>query len=62
MSADQRMTISVACEVHDAPRHLIVTRERDRLRLDLHADECCVIGLDRAAAMHLFKLLRNWLG
>ncbi|HZS22939.1 MAG TPA: hypothetical protein VFA63_18370 [Pseudonocardiaceae bacterium] len=60
--SDQHLTLSVACEVHDAPRHLIATQDRDHLTLDLHADECCAIRINRQSADALVKLLWNWLG
>jgi len=47
-----------------APRsgRLVVRREGNRIVLDAHADECCVIALEDAAVTRLFDVLGEWLG
>lgn len=55
--------ISATCGVHDAECELVVNRIGSRLVLDVHADSCCVLTLDRDAAGELFEiLLGEWPG
>jgi hypothetical protein len=50
------------CEVHPGSGRLVVRREGDRLVLDAHADECCVLALEDVAVTRLFNVLGKWRG
>ena len=60
--SDPPVEIEALCEVHQGSGRLVLRREGDRIVLDGHADECCVIALEDAAVTRLFDVLGKWLG
>lgn len=60
--SDPQVEIEAVCEVHRGSGRLVLRREGDRIVLDGHADECCVIALEGPAATRLFNILGEWLG
>jgi hypothetical protein len=60
--SDPLVEIEAVCEVHRGSGRLVLRRESDRIVLDGHADECCVIALEDPAATRLFNILGEWLG
>jgi hypothetical protein len=60
--SDPQVEIEAVCEVHRGSGRLVLRREGDRIMLDGHVDECCVIALEDAAATWLFNVLGEWLG
>jgi hypothetical protein len=60
--SDPQVEIEAVCEVHRGSGRLVVRREGDRLVLDAHADECCVIALEDVAVTRLFNVLGKWRG
>lgn len=55
-----RVAIPAVCEIHGGAGHVVVRRESGRVVLDGHADDCCVLWLDDAAARLLFDRLASW--
>lgn len=55
--SDPRVEIEATCEVHQGSGRLVVRREGDRIVVDGHADDCCVIFLGDPATMLLFGVL-----
>jgi hypothetical protein len=54
---DPQVGIEAVCEVHRGSGPLVVRREGERVVLDTHADECCVITLEDATVTRLFNVL-----
>jgi len=59
---DPRVEIEAARKVHHGSRRLVVRRTGERIGLDAHAHDCCVIVLDSAAVTMLCDVLGQWLG
>ena len=59
---DRQVDIEAVCEVHQGSGRLLVRGEGERIVLDAHADQCCVIALDDAAVTRAFDVLGEWLG
>jgi hypothetical protein len=59
---DPWVEIEAVCEVHGGSGRLVIRRDGDRIVLDAHADECCVITVQGAAVTLLFDVLGEWLG
>ena len=59
---DSRLEIEAVCEVHQGLRRLVVRRKGERIVLDAHTDNCCMIVLDSAAVTMLCDVLGQWLG
>lgn len=57
MSDPQEVEIEAICNVHQGSGHLVLRREGDRLVLDGHTDDCCLISLADPAAPLLFDVL-----
>lgn len=55
--SDPQIEIEAICDVHQGSGHLVVGREGDRIVLDGHTDDCCLISLGDPAAMLLFDVL-----
>ncbi len=47
--------------MHRGSGRLVMRREGDRVVLDAHTDECCVIAVEVAVTL-LFDVLGEWLG
>jgi hypothetical protein len=60
--SESRVEIPAVCEIHRGSGHVVVRREGDRVVLDAHADQCCVLILPGAAVNRLFDALGEWLG
>jgi len=60
--SDLQMEIEAVCQVHQGAGRLIVRHEGERIVLDAHADDCCVITLENTAVTLLFDVLGEWLG
>ncbi|MGH3695715.1 MAG: hypothetical protein ACRDRX_17285 [Pseudonocardiaceae bacterium] len=56
-----RVEIEAVCEMHRGSGRLVMRREGDRVVLDAHTDECCVIAVEVAVTL-LFDVLGEWLG
>lgn len=54
--------VEIVCEVHHGAGHLVVRREGERIVLDAHADDCCVLVLDSAAVTVSCDVLGQCLG
>lgn len=60
--SDPQIEITAVCDVHQGSGRLIVRRKDDRVVLDGHADDCCVISLSDPAAALLFDVLGELVG
>lgn len=59
--SDLRVEVLAVCEMHAGSTRLVVRAEGQRLVLDGHADQCCVLSLERAAVVGLFEMIAEWL-
>jgi hypothetical protein len=59
---DPWVEIEAVCEVHGGSGRLVIRRDGERIVLDAHADECCVITVEGAGMTLLFDVLGEWLG
>jgi hypothetical protein len=60
-----RRVIDCSCTAHGGARGfvpLVCTKRDDRIELNPHATDQCVILLDEKAATELFDALGEWLG
>jgi hypothetical protein len=60
--SDPQMETETLCEAHRGSGPLAVRREGERIMPDAHAEECCMITLEDAAATRLFTVLGEWRG
>jgi hypothetical protein len=60
--SDPLVKTEAVCLVHRGSGHLVVWREGNRIVLDAHADECCLIALTDAAVTRLFDVFGEWRG
>jgi hypothetical protein len=60
--SDLQIEIPAVCEVHGGSGRLVIRRDGERIVLDAHADECCVITVEGAGVTLLFDVLGEWLG
>lgn len=55
--SDPQAEIEAICDVHQGSGHLVVRREGDRIVLDGHTHDCCLISLGDPTAAMLFDVL-----